>query len=55
MTASVESAREMTVDDRHTAIVQAYVRNTYYYVGLGVGSLVGGRIVDEKGYEFMYR
>ena len=40
--------------------MQAVVRGIYYFVGYGVGSLLGGQLIDRNGgeaygYHFMYR
>ena len=34
---------------------QALLRGSYYYVGVGIGSYIGGVLIDERGFVFMYR
>ena len=35
--------------------VQAWIRGIYYFVGLGVGGVVGGELIESFGYAVMYR
>ena len=30
------------------------VRGAYYYLGVGTGSVIGGRVIRARGYEFLY-
>ena len=51
--AAVEYAR-VTAPPRHQGAAQALLRGVYYYVGIGVGSFVGGRVVKRFGFEVLY-
>ena len=35
--------------------MQAWIRGVYYFVGLGVGGVVGGELIESYGYATMYR
>ena len=57
--AAVEYSR-IIAPPQHQGTMQALVRGTYYFVGNGVGSILGGLIIDykgggENGYHLMYR
>lgn len=57
--ASVEYSRRLA-PARHQGTMQALVRGMYYFIGNGVGSVLGGLLIDSKhdgaaGYHFMYR
>ena len=57
--AAVECSR-IIAPSQHQGVMQALVRGTYYFVGNGVGSILGGLIIDykgggENGYHLMYR
>ena len=30
------------------------MRGAYYYLGVGTGSVIGGRVIRSHGYEFLY-
>ena len=30
------------------------MRGAYYYLGVGTGSVIGGRVIRARGYEFLY-
>ena len=30
------------------------MRGAYYYLGVGTGSVIGGRVIRSRGYEFLY-
>eukprot|EP00520_Triparma_pacifica_P001840 CAMPEP_0118670900 /NCGR_PEP_ID=MMETSP0785-20121206/21714_1 /TAXON_ID=91992 /ORGANISM="Bolidomonas pacifica, Strain CCMP 1866" /LENGTH=295 /DNA_ID=CAMNT_0006565747 /DNA_START=573 /DNA_END=1459 /DNA_ORIENTATION=- len=49
-----EGGMEEGKKEHFNAKVQAYVRNIYYCLGLGLGSLVGGLIVGRWGYEVLF-
>ena len=51
--AAVEYARRAAPPERQ-GTAQALVRGAYYYLGVGTGSVVAGRIVRARGYEFLY-
>ena len=31
------------------------MRGAYYYLGVGTGSVIGGRVIRARGYEFLYQ
>jgi MFS family permease len=51
--AAVEYARRAAPPERQ-GTAQALVRGAYYYLGVGTGSVVAGRIIRARGYEFLY-
>ena len=51
--AAVEYARRAAPPERQ-GTAQALVRGAYYYLGVGTGSVVAGRIIPARGYEFLY-
>ncbi|GMI46039.1 hypothetical protein TrCOL_g13582 [Triparma columacea] len=55
MICGVEDGRLYAEGGRDTAVAQGLVRNTYYALGLGMGSWAGGAMVGWGGYRFMYR
>jgi len=52
--AAVEYARTIAPVE-HQGTVQALVRGCYYLVGIGVGSQLGGYLIEHYSYRFMYR
>ena len=52
--AAVDYAR-ITAPPRHQGAAQALLRGVYYYVGIGVGSYVGGRVVKAYGFQVLYK
>ena len=51
--AAVEYARRAAPPERQ-GTAQALVRGAYYYLGVGTGSIIGGRVIRARGYEFLY-
>jgi len=56
--AAVEYSR-LLAPNEHQGMMQALVRGTYYFIGNGFGSLLGGYLIDSKGggadgYHFMF-
>ena len=51
--AAVEYARRAAPPERQ-GTAQALVRGAYYYLGVGTGSVIGGRVIRARGYEFLY-
>lgn len=57
--AAVEYSRRLAPPE-HQGIMQAAVRGLYYFIGNGVGSILGGMLIDSKGgnahgYHFMFQ
>ena len=51
--AAVEYARRAAPPERQ-GTAQALLRGAYYYLGVGTGSVIGGRVIRAHGYEFLY-
>lgn len=56
MCAAVEAGRTLGGgDETKQGVVQSWIRGVYYFLGLGVGGVVGGCLIENYGYHFMYR
>jgi len=55
MCAAVEAGRTLGGTEKAQGTIQALLRGVYYYIGLGVGSVIGGTLIDLESYHFMYR
>ena len=51
--AAVEYARRAAPPERQ-GTAQALVRGSYYYLGVGTGSVIGGRVIRSHGYAVLY-
>lgn len=52
--AAVEYGR-LNAPQQHQGAAQALLRGVYYYVGVGVGSFVGGKLVKAYGFQVLFK